>query len=330
MELRQKKLLWIGIGVGLLHGLITRLIFGFGGAHRSSQWMNAYSVMTSAFILGTPLAMGFLSVWIAEAAGPVGWWRRILLPWASSLCGLAATMVLGWEGRICVLMLVPVMMVLSTLGGLSAVAVRRMFSRRDTQVRCAVFVALLPFFAAPVEALRERSEEVRSVQNSVIVRATPERVWREIRSVPRIEEWEHRDSWIHRMGFPRPLEAVLEGSGVGSVRMARFEHGLLFVERVTAWEEPLRLAFTIRADTANIPPGTLDEHVTVGGPYFDVLSGVYEVRPLADGTVRLHLESSQRLNTRFNWYASLWTERVMSELQSYILDVVRRRAENGP
>jgi uncharacterized protein YndB with AHSA1/START domain len=191
-------------------------------------------------------------------------------------------------------------------------------------------MALLPFIAAPIEQLKESAREVRHVRNSVEIRASPRRVWREIQSVPRIQEREHRKSWMHRMGFPRPVEAVLDGNGVGSVRMARFERGLVFEERVTEWEEPRHLAFTIRADTANIPPDTLDEHVTIGGPYFDVLSGRYEIEPLGEGGVVLHLSSSQRLSTRFNWYASLWTERVMSELQTYILEIVKQRAESGP
>ena len=32
----------------------------------------------------------------------------------------------------------------------------------------------------------------------------------------RITEAEHGPSWSHRLGFPRPTEAVLEGAGVGS------------------------------------------------------------------------------------------------------------------
>lgn len=328
MESKQRRLIWWGIGAGALHGLITRWVFGFSHGDAGPSWKNAYSVMTTAFIVGAPLTMGFLSVWIAEMAGPVGWKQRIALPWASSVAGLGATMLLGWEGLICVLMLVPVMMVVSTVGGLLAVGIRKAMGR-DGQARSAAALALLPFLAAPLEHLREHAEEVREVHNVIEVAAAPERVWQEIRSVPRIAESEHSTSWMHLMGFPRPVEAVLEGEGVGAVRMARFERELVFVERVTQWDEPKRLAFTIRADTANIPPTTLDEHVTIGGPYFDVLDGVYEIEARQDGTVRLHLSSRQRLSTRFNGYAALWTGTVMSELQGYILRIVKRRAERG-
>jgi hypothetical protein len=329
MKLTQKKLIWIGVAAGFLHGLMTRCLFGFdfakdGVSH--SIFSSAFTVMSWAFVFGAPLTMGFLSIWIAEAAGPVDWKTRVYLPWASSLAGIAATMVLGWEGLICVVMLIPVMMVLSTLGGLMAAAVRKL-TRGRSQLKCAALVASLPYVLAPIESLKDHSKEIRQVHNSIEVAAAPEQVWQEIRSVPKIREQEHSTSWIHWIGFPRPEEAVLEGEGVGSVRMARFERGLLFVERVTEWQEPKRLAFSIRADTASIPPTTLDEHVTIGGPYFDVLSGVYEIEPMAEGKVRLHLSSSQRLSTHFNWYAALWTEAVMSELQSYILGIVKQRAE---
>jgi len=192
---------------------------------------------------------------------------------------------------------------------------------------CVAAVALLPFVAGPLESLRARSNELRTVACTIDIAATPAQVWRQIRSVPRITEAEHAFSWHHRVGFPRPTEAVLEGTGVGSVRYARFEGNLLFVEKVTEWEENRRLSFSIKADTANIPPTTLDEHVIVGGPYFDVLHGTYWIEPLGTDRVRLHLASDQRLSTGFNAYAAWWTEWVMADLQDYILRIIKARAE---
>ena len=44
----------------------------------------------------------------------------------------------------------------------------------------------------------------------------------------------------------------------------------------------------------------------------------------------LHLSSTHRLTTRFNWYAGRWTEPIMSELQRNILAIVKVRAEAMP
>jgi hypothetical protein len=97
---------------------------------------------------------------------------------------------------------------------------------------------------------------------------------------------------------------------------------------VTRWEPEHALAFSIHADA--VPPTALDEHVTVGGPYFDVLEGTYTLEVVGPQEVVLHLSSRQRLSTRFNAYAALWTDFVMHDLQQAILGVIRRRCEAHP
>jgi hypothetical protein len=43
----------------------------------------------------------------------------------------------------------------------------------------------------------------------------------------------------------------------------------------------------------------------------------------------LHLSSRHRLSTRFNFYAGVWTDFIMHDLQQAILSVIRQRAEAG-
>jgi hypothetical protein len=62
-----------------------------------------------------------------------------------------------------------------------------------------------------------------------------------------------------------------------------FEGGILLIEIVDVWETERGLAFSIRAETAQIPNTTLDEHVRVGGQFFDVLRGEYRLEELPDG-----------------------------------------------
>ena len=100
---------------------------------------------------------------------------------------------------------------------------------------------------------------------------------------------------------------------------------MLFRETVIDWVPHRRLSFTIAVDS--IPTKTLDQHVTVGGEYFDVLDGTYEIVPISAKEVELRLWSTHRLSTHFNGYASLWTDFVMRQIQGNILQVVRDRAE---
>ena len=165
------------------------------------------------------------------------------------------------------------------------------------------------------------------MENMIEVQASPSVVWDQIKTVPEIRKDELQPSWSRRIGFPDPIAATLSQEGVGGVRQASFSGGVLFIETVDVWEPGRRLAFSIHPETAKIPNTTLDEHVTVGGPYFDVLRGEYRIEPFSNGKVRLHLTSWQRVSTDFNWYAHLWTDAVMSDLQKRILHVIQQRAE---
>jgi hypothetical protein len=86
--------------------------------------------------------------------------------------------------------------------------------------------------------------------------------------------------------------------------------------------------FSITADPHDIPSTTMDEHIVIGGDYFDVLDGTYELQQLNDSTYRIHLYSHFKLSTTFNFYASWWAGWIMKDIQNNILQVIKQRAEN--
>jgi hypothetical protein len=218
-------------------------------------------------------------------------------------------------------------MILASVGGLlGGVAARLIRSNRAKRVTMACVMAL-PLVTAPWEKPVLYRLDEREVENVIEIKASPEVIWRNIASVRAIRPEELPPSWSHRIGFPNPVEATLSHEGVGGVRHATFTGGLYFLETVDIWDPERRLAFTIAAQTDLIPPTTLDEHVRVGGPYFDALRGEYRLEPLGNGTTRLHLSSRHRVSTDFNWYAHLWTDAIMSDLQKRILVVIRQRCE---
>jgi len=185
----------------------------------------------------------------------------------------------------------------------------------------------LPLLLSPFESRFLTQRELRTVENVIDIQASPATVWLNIERVPRIATSELQPSWSHSIGFPDPVEATLSAEGIGGVRHATFQGGVLFIETIDAWDPDRRLGFSIRAQTDQIPPTTFDEHVTVGGKYFDVLHGEYLLEPLSNGRTRLHLTSRSRVSTDFNWYAHLWTDAVMNDLQQRILFVVKNRSE---
>ena len=315
------KLLFSGAAIGTIYGIVVRVLYGL---HVIDTYL---AVMSLAFLLVMPFVGGFLSVYFVERHQKQSVAVWLLLPWLTVLGGAVAMILSLLEGWICIIMYVPIGLILSTLGGLTAGLIarhRRLKRAGDIATAC---ILLLPFVLSPIESTFLKSQEIRTVENVVDVQASPAKVWEQIKTVPPIRKDELEPSWGRRIGFPDPIAATLSHEGVGGVRQASFAGGVLFTETVDVWEPERRLSFSIHPETAQIPNTTLDEHVTVGGPYFDVLRGEYRIEPLENGITRLHLTSWQRISTDFNWYAHLWTDAIMSDLQRTILQVVKKRAE---
>lgn len=315
MSLLDKRTVAATLGGAVAYGLLARLAF--------SESLPIAVPMTFAFIFLVPLAIGYL----ATAAAPPGEGRArtaLALPLGAVFMVLVVVLAVGVEGMICVVMMTPVFLLMALLGSVLAVIVRRVRNRR-MRVTALVLVLTLPYAAGPLEQQIPQLQSRRIVENRIRIRADAQTVWGQIIRVPAIRPDEYRTTFIHRIGFPRPIEATLSHEGVGGVREASFERGVLFRETVIDWVPQKRLSFTIAVDS--IPTKTLDQHVTVGGEYFDVLDGTYEIVPVSADEVELRLWSTHRLSTHFNPYARLWTDFVMRQIQGNILQVVRARAE---
>jgi len=317
-----KLSLFSGAALGVLYGILLRFASDIPPFIKE----HANGTMTLSFLAAGPLFIGFLVVYIAERAELRGIWSWFVAPWLAILTTAAITALFRIEGSICIVFAMPILLFFSSVGGLLGGLVARRFAVKGNAIAC---LALLPFLLAPAETHLPTPTQIRTVESEIRIHSSALTVWRSVERVSAISPSEMRTTWAQRIGFPRPVEATLSYEGVGGIRHASFEHGLLFLETVTAWESERRLAFGIRADTAHIPPTTLDEHVTIGGLYFDVLDGEYRLQVLPNGDTLLHLTSHQRLSTDFNGYAGFWSDAVMRNLQTSILEVIRHRCERA-
>jgi hypothetical protein len=318
-----------------LAALITSgiIILFYGASYRwlfatdlIRQFGNAGGVVSLSFVFSVPFACGFLSVAIGRFFGSDNWLvHAVALPGGSLAIGLILSVIFQFEAMICVMMAAPILFFGVILGGLIA----HQFLPRNgpppgLQVTLAVF---LPFVAAWFEGSLHWPSETKSITNTIDIQAPAAQIWPEIASVRAIDPREIRNRWIYLIGFPKPIAATLDQDGVGGVRVATFERGVSFFEVVTAWDKHKSLSFTIHADPAFIPRTAFDQHIIVGGRFYDVLDGTYRIEPLSPTTSRLHLTSNHRLSTRFNAYAGWWSVKIMDQIQGSILEVVRKRAE---
>ena len=188
---------------------------------------------------------------------------------------------------------------------------------------------MLPFFVLPIEQAVAKILGQYKAYTYIDIHSSKEKIWNNITRVKAISKSEDNGWFTNALGFPRAIEAELNYEGVGASRKAIFEKGLVFNETVLSYEQQKKMVFSIKANPYDIPSTTMDQHIVVGGQYFDVLNGTYELQKLNDSDYRLLLYSHFRLTTTFNFYASWWAGWIMKDIQKNILEVIKERSEKG-
>jgi hypothetical protein len=102
--------------------------------------------------------------------------------------------------------------------------------------------------------------------------------------------------WYFRAGIAYPIRATIDGQGVGALRRCEFSTGA-FVEPITTWDPPRRLAFDVAAQPP--PLRELSIYSKVYAPHVDgyFLSHRGEFRLIALPGGRTRLEGH-------TWYSS--------------------------
>lgn len=315
----QGRPAFLRVALAAGYGVVTYAAFRFG-------WLGGrLNVMSAGFLFLAPFAIGFIAAAPARRRDRFDLSRVLCATGFASLGVMSASALFAREPLLCLVMALPVLAVMSSLGGVASDFLHR---RPSAMFRVLGAIAVLaPYLVAYAESFAPAGNSMRTVHTEIDIRADEGVIWRNITRVAEIRPEEHRFSIFHALGLPRPREAVLSSEGVGGIRDARFEQGLSFVETVTHWQDRRELRFAIEVDHTTSPPPLIS---TIDGSYFRVLEGRYALEPLRDGKVRLHLDSIERLSTRFNGYAGLWTDAIMHHLQTYILRIIKERCEKQP
>lgn len=324
VEDRRNRSMLIGVIAGIAIGLIARFTFGMIAPGP------LFSEMSFAFLILMPISLGALSAYLAPPMPrrSYAWaWRATFT--TISLFILAAA-ILALEVFICILMAAPLLYVGGWVGSTFMTWVLRQIDRRGIGYKTKHFALLIiltaPYFTAPLESLVAPQDSIRTVESRISIRATVATVWQNVTRVAPISRAEYGITWATLAGIPYPVEATLSYDGVGGMRGASYDDGLRFKEEVFEWNPLRSLSFTIRVDPAGKVNAPFNE---IGGQFYDVLDAQYVLDPQADGTVLVRLISRQRVTTRFNGYATLWTDFFMNDIQDGILRVIKARAEKA-
>ena len=280
--------------------------------------------MMASFTLLVPVVVGVVTVYVAERTARRSWSFCFWAAAGANTLFVIGTFLIYIEGLICTILAVPLFAVIGGLSGLGTGLVCRLTGRPP---RAVLSVAALPILFGSIEQHIPLPNRVDTISATREVAASPASVWAVISNATDIRPEEMNSGWMYRIGVPLPLSAVTEVRDGERLRHIEMGRGIAFDQVVVDWEPERRVRYTYRFTADSIPPRALDEHVKIGGDYFDLIDTEYALEPLGDGT-RLSVRMSYRVSTHFNWYARLVARILVGNFESTALDFYARRAES--
>lgn len=226
------------------------------------------------------------------------------------------------DGLICLLMALPLALGISAIGALAGWQAGRM-RKSDGAKLPLLAVGLVPLLAT-LEHATQPSPELRMVTTRVAIAATPARVWPAVIAFPQITE---PAGGIFRLGIAYPIEARIEGAGVGAVRHCVFSTGS-FVEPITAWEAPWRLAFDVTAQPEPMRELSIYQHVDAPHLHGFMVSERGQFRLLEEqGRTVLEGTTWYRHDLAPGWYWGPVTDTIIHHIHDRVLTHIRRTVE---
>ncbi len=297
-------------------------LIGFGLTALCVQNLQFYGW---SLFLGVPVEVGFLSAFLRSFRRDVSQSAVYGSATAGVLVLGAVIMLFAMDGLICLLMALP----LAWCFAIVAAALGRVAGRACGKgVRSALpllIVLLFPAFVA-FDYTSRSAPSVRSVTTSVLVHAPISRVWDTVIAFPKISE---PPSGIFCLGIAYPIEARIEGAGVGAVRHCVFSTGS-FVEPITRWESPGLLAF----DVSSSPPPMkeLSPYEQVNAPHLHghMVSKRGQFRLVQEGGAVVLEGTTWYAHTLApQWYWGPISDYMIHRIHERVLNHIKRTAEGN-
>lgn len=306
---KQRK--WIAVSITVfIAGLLALWgIYGIG------QYGIALFILTPLFIgAGSTILYGLKREITKRDAWQIG-----LLTLSVFTAGL---LVFAIEGIICIAMAAPFGLLLTWLGSLLGYAII------NNTPNNAPMTYLLLIGVIPTMAFIEKDSPptLTSVLTSIEINAAPQTVWRNVLQFPQLKE---PTEFIFKTGIAYPINARIQGVGVGAVRHCNFTTGS-FVEPITVWEEARLLKFDVVEQPEPMKELSFwDVDAPHLHDYFISKQGQFKLTKLPDGKTRLEGTTWYYHTIKPTFYWQLWSTYIIHKIHVRVLEHIKTNSENN-
>jgi hypothetical protein len=235
----------------------------------------------------------------------------------------ALILVVAIDGVMCLIMAFPLSALLAVLGTVLGRAIGSSCGGGPGKWAAPVVLLAFPGLVA-FESTAGPEVLMREITTRVVVDAPIQDVWKTVVAFPKITE---PPTGIFKCGIAYPIEARIDGSGVGAVRHCIFSTGP-FVEPITRWEEPTRLSFDVEKSPAPMEELSFYDHIDAPHLHGHMVSHRGEFRLIEqDGKVVLEGTTWYTHTLAPQWYWGPISDYLIHRIHERVLTHIQRVAE---
>lgn len=228
------------------------------------------------------------------------------------------------EGIICLVMVMPIGILFTYLGFLVGFEFSKSSLKNKTPTAVVLFVVSTPFLMA-FENKVNQSDDWRFVTTSIEINATPYKVWKNVISFPQLKE---PIEFIFKSGIAYPINATINGFGVGAVRYCNFSTGS-FVEPIIIWDEPRLLKFSVKEQPEPMKEMSFyDIHPNHLHGYWVSKQGQFKLTALPNGHTLLEGTTWYVNKIKPNFYWTIWSDNIVHKIHKRVLEHIKMQSES--
>ncbi len=276
-----------------------------------------------ALFFVVPVGLGMLSSFIVTYYNNVDFWKAFRISFISLLFFLAGLIMFALEGLICAIMAIP----FASIGVLIGAAIGNAlgdakFLKRKPQLM-SVLIFIIPVLMS-IEGGMIKNEEIFSVTTSIEINSSPEKVWQNVVAFPQLDE---PKELLFTLGIAYPINAEIEGTGVGAIRHCNFSTGS-FVEPITVWDEPNLLKFSVTDQPEAMKElSPYDIHPDHLHGYFVSKKGQFKLTKLDNGNTLLEGTTWYTNRIKPDFYWTLWSDYIVHKIHTRVLEHIKKQCE---
>ncbi|GAB2988212.1 hypothetical protein GCM10027049_30890 [Mucilaginibacter puniceus] len=231
----------------------------------------------------------------------------------------------AFEGAICIIMALPIGWLFSFLGHIIGYQLIKSKIINPT-VTIILLIISVPVVMGFEYKTAPENEDVKAVVTSIVINAPTEKVWENVIAFPQLEE---PTELLFKAGIAYPINAKINGSGIGAIRYCNFSTGS-FVEPITKWEKPYLLAFNVDEQPASMKELSFyDLQPNHLHGYFVSKQGQFKLTKLANGSTLLEGTTWYTNKIKPNLYWDLWSDYIVHKIHTRVLNHIKEQTERG-